>query len=269
MKTKPFLKSKLPIILAHRGANARFPENTIPAFEEALRVGTNYIETDTQLTRDGIPVLHHDDNVASLTGKDRFVKDLNLKELKKLDAGYTFTTDGGKSFPHRGVGIYIPTLEEVLKKLKDAKLNIDIKDGTPETARIVLDIIKKYKAQERVLIASFAPSALVYVREQAPEMATSACQKEVIKFLVNSLLKGKRVKDVPYDALQVPEMQYGIKVVNKRFLKGARALGLQVHVWTVNDEKSMRGLLKMKVDGIITDYPDIGLKAAESIKKTK
>jgi glycerophosphoryl diester phosphodiesterase len=263
MKTKPFLKSKLPIIFAHRGANAGFPENTIPAFEEALRVGTNFIETDTQLTRDGIPVLHHDDNVASLTGEDRFVEDLTYKELRKLDAGYIFSPDGGKSFPHRGNGIYIPTLEEVLKKLKNGKFNIDIKDGTPETAQIVLDIVNKCKAQDRVLLASFAPSALAYVRKKAPEIATSACQKEVVKFLIDSLLKGKRVKDVPYNALQVPEKQYGIKIVNKRFLKGARALGLQVHVWTINDEETMKRLLDLKVDGIITDHPDLGLSVAK------
>lgn len=263
MKTKPFFKSKLPIIFAHRGANAGFPENTIPAFEEALRVGTNYIETDTQLTRDGIPVLHHDDNVASLTGEDRFVGDLTYKELRKLDAGYNFSSDGGNSFPHRGKGIYIPTLDEVLKKLKNGKFNIDIKDGTPETAQIVLDIVKKCKAQDRVLLASFAPSALVYVREKAPEIATSACQKEVVKFLIDSLLKGQRVKDVPYNALQVPEKQHGIKVVNKRFLKGARALGLQVHVWTINDEETMKRLLDLKVDGIITDHPDLGLSVAK------
>lgn len=266
MKTKPFLKSKLPIIFAHRGANAGFPENTIPAFEEALRIGTNYIETDTQLTKDGIPVLHHDDNVASLTGEDKFVRDITYKELRKLDAGYTFSPDGGNSFPHRGVGIYIPTLDEVLKKLKEAKLNIDIKDGTPETAQIVLDIIKSNKAQERVLLASFAPSALAYVREKAPEIVTSACQSEVIKFLIDSLLKGKRVKDVPYDALQVPEKQHGIKVVNKRFLKGARALGLQVHVWTINDKETMKRLLNLKVDGIITDHPDMGLAVSKKFQ---
>jgi glycerophosphoryl diester phosphodiesterase len=267
MKLKPFLKSKLPIVFAHRGANARFPENTIPAFEEALRVGTNYIETDTQLTKDGVPVLHHDDNVISMTGQDKFVRDLTLKELKKLDAGYAFTRDGGKSYPHRGKGVYIPTFEEVLKKLKNARFNVDIKDGTPETARIVLDIVKKYKAQDRVLLASFASPALSYVREKAPEMTTSACQSEVIKFLVSSLIRGKRVKDVPFDALQVPEKQHGIKVVNSRFLKAARALGLQVHVWTVNDEESMRRLIDLKVDGIITDYPEIAIELLKSMKK--
>jgi glycerophosphoryl diester phosphodiesterase len=266
MELKPFLKSKLPIVFAHRGANARFPENTLPAFEEALRVGTNYIETDTQLTKDGVPVLHHDDNVISMTGQDRFVRDLTLKELKKLDAGYTFTRDGGRSFPHRGKGVSIPTFEEVLKKLKDARFNVDIKDGTPETAQIVLDIVKEHKAQDRVLIASFAPFALSYVRERSPEMTTSACQKEVVEFLVSSLIRGKRVKEVPFDALQVPEKQHGIKVVNRRFLKGARTLGLQVHVWTVNDEESMKRLIDLEVDGIITDYPEIALEVLKSAK---
>ncbi len=268
MKLKPFLKSKPPIIFAHRGAHARFPENTIPAFEAALKLGLDYIETDTQLTSDGVPVLHHDDDVASLTGEEILIRDLTLKELKKLDAGYTFTLDDGKTYPHRGKGIYIPTLEEVLKKFKSARFNIDIKDGTAESAKAVLDIVKEYKAQERILLASFPHPAVVYIREAAPEIATSACQKEVVRFLIASLIRGKRVKAVPYDALQVPEKQHGIRVVNRRLLKGAKALGLQVHVWTVNDEESMKRLLKLKVEGIITDSPDIALNVARSFKKT-
>ncbi|MBN1572108.1 MAG: glycerophosphodiester phosphodiesterase [Deltaproteobacteria bacterium] len=269
MKPKPFLKSKPPIIFAHRGAHARFPENTIPAFEEALRVGTNYIETDTQLTRDGVPILHHDDNVVNLTGEDRFIRDLTLKELKKLDAGYTFSPDGGKSFPHRGKGIHIPSLEEVLRKFDLARFNIDIKDGTAESAKVVLYIVKRHKAGDRVLLASFAHPALAYIRKEAPEIATSACRKEVVRFLIDSLIRGKRVKAVPYDALQVPEKQHGIKVVNRRLLKGAKALGLQVHVWTINDEETMKRLLKLGVDGIITDRPDIALQVARSFKNTR
>lgn len=269
MKQKTFLKSKPPIIFAHRGAHARFPENTIPAFEEALKLGLDYIETDTQLTIDGVPVLHHDDNVINMTGEDVFVRDLTLKELKELDAGYTFTPDNGKTFPHRGKGIYIPTLEEVLKKFKSARFNIDIKDGTTESAKVVLDVVKKQKAGARVLLTSFGQPAVAYVREAAPEITTSACQKEVVRFLVDSLIRGKRVKPVPYEALQVPEKQHGIKVVNGRFLKGARALGVQVHVWTINDEETMKRLLKRKVDGIITDRPDIALKVVGSSKKAR
>jgi glycerophosphoryl diester phosphodiesterase len=198
---------------------------------------------------------------------DVFVRDLTLKELKKLDAGYTFSTDGGKTHPHRGKGIYIPTLKEVLKRFKTARLNIDIKEGTAESARVVLDTIKKQKAQKRVLLASFARPAVNYVREAAPEITTSACQKEVVRFLIASFFMGKRVGAVPYEALQIPVKQHGIKVVNNRLLKGARALGVQVHVWTINDEETMKRLLDLEVDGIITDYPDVALKVISSQKK--
>lgn len=263
IEKKSFFDTELPIVFAHRGASGYFPENTILAFAEAIESGTNYIETDAHLTKDDIPVLHHDENLKDTTGKDKLIGDLRYDELKKLDAGFNFSPDGGKSFPFREKGIYVPTLDEVLRQFKEARFNIDIKDGKKKTAEVVLDVVKKRGAKGRVLIASKSKKALGVIRRAAPEVATSSSQGEVIRFLIMSILKRKISDKFPFCALQIPEAELGIWVSNPRLIEAAKDAGVQVHVWTINDEDDMRRLFDMGVDGIFTDFPEKGIEIAK------
>jgi glycerophosphoryl diester phosphodiesterase len=266
-ETRPFFSTKLPIVFAHRGASGTMPENTIPAFEEAVRMGAAYLETDVQITKDGVLVLAHDPHLGRTAGDAREIKDLTFSELQKIDAGAAFSPDGGKTHPFRGKGFRVPTLEEFLKKFKDSRANIEVKDGTPATARLVLDMLKKYKAEDRVLLASEQPGAGPYMRREAPHIPTSASRKEVLSFLIKSAVCPCLPRSVPFDALQVPVSAQGITVVNKRFLAAAKRLGVQVHVWTINDTDEMLRLFALGVDGIFTDFPKVGLAAAKSRKR--
>jgi len=265
-KTNPFFNTKLPIVFAHRGASGTMPENTMPAFEEALRIGATYLETDVQVTKDGVLVLAHDPHLGRTAADAREIKDLTFDQLQNVDMGAAFTPDGGKTYPFRGKGFRVPTLEEFLKKFRDCRANIEVKDGTPESARLVLDMIRKYKADDRVLLASERPQAGPYIRREAPHIPTSASRQEVLSFLVKSAVCSCFPRKVPFDALQVPESAQGIRVVNKRFMAAAKRLGVQVHVWTINDADDMTRLFSLGVDGIFTDFPELGLQAAKSFR---
>jgi glycerophosphoryl diester phosphodiesterase len=266
-KTKPYFDTKLPIVFAHRGASGTMPENTIPSFEEAVRMGATYLETDVQITRDGVLVLAHDPHLGRTAGDPRAIGELTFKELMEIDAGAAFSTDGGATHPFRGKGFRVATLEEFLKKFKDRRANIEVKDGTPATARLVLNMLEKYKATDRVLLASERPEAGPFIRRQAPSIPTSASRKEVLSFLIKSALCSRCPSAVPFEALQVPEAAQGIKVVNKRFMAAATRLGVQVHVWTINDPDEMLRLFRLGVHGIFTDFPEVGLKAAREFRK--
>jgi glycerophosphoryl diester phosphodiesterase len=261
-KTRPFFDTKPPIVFAHRGASGTVPENTIPAFQEAVKMGATYLETDVQITKDGVLVLAHDPHLGRTAGDAREIKDLTFAELQKVDAGASFSPDGGKTHPFRGKGFKVPTLEEFLKTFRDSRINIEVKDGTPASARLVLDMLRKYKAEDRVLLASERPLAGPYIRREAPHIPTSASRPEVLSFLIRSALCSCFPRRVSFDALQVPESAQGIKVVNKRFMAAAHRLGVQVHVWTINDPDDMTRLFRLGVDGIFTDLPDVGLAAA-------
>src|SRR5512136_1719024 len=118
---------KRVLLMAHRGGEGRWPSNTLFAFEQAVRLGVDALEMDIQRTADGVIVVRHDPFVESTTDGSGVIHDFTLAELKRLDAGYTWTQDGGQTFPYRGRGITIPTLKEVFQAFPDMNLNIDIK----------------------------------------------------------------------------------------------------------------------------------------------
>jgi glycerophosphoryl diester phosphodiesterase len=266
-QTRSFFDTKLPIVFAHRGASGTMPENTIPAFEEAVRMGATYLETDVQVTKDGILVLAHDPHLGRTAADVREIADLTFKELQEIDAGASFTPDGGKTHPFRGKGFRVPTLKEFLEKFRDCRANIEVKDGTAATARLVLSMLKKYRAEDRVLLASERSEAGPYIRREAPHIPTSASRHEVLSFLIKSAICPCLPRTVAFDALQVPESAQGIKVINKRFMAAAKRLGVQVHVWTINDQDDMARLFRLGVDGIFTDLPEVGIAAKRRFTK--
>ena len=147
MKFKSFL-DPLPRVVAHRGDSANYPENTIPAFISASRMDIDIIETDVHLTKDGELVIWHDDTLERNTDGTGTLESKTLEELKKLDAGYTFTKDGGKTFPFRGKGIKLCTLDEALKACPDVRFNIDLKRGKSE---IITEILNAREVVEKCL----------------------------------------------------------------------------------------------------------------------
>src|SRR5690606_28121624 len=142
-----------PIAFAHRGGAALWPENTLAAFEGALALGYRYIETDVRMTRDGKIVCFHDETLERTTNGRGRVADIDYAELARLDAGHRFSPDG-RTFPFRGQGLRVPTLEEALALHPDLRLNIEIKQRTPAMERALWDEIDRLDAHERLLVAA-------------------------------------------------------------------------------------------------------------------
>jgi glycerophosphoryl diester phosphodiesterase len=245
-----------PLVIAHRGGAGLWPENTLYAFEHARALGVDMIETDVHSTVDGVLVLMHDATVDRTTDGTGRINEMTLAELKKLDAGYRFSTDGMKTFPQRGRGLTVPTLEEVFAELPEMRFTIEPKQELPSLAKPLSSIIREKGMTNKIFIGSFRQTVLDEFRKECPEIATSASPVEVSEFMNRS----KAVRDDAYRpamrALQVPEYAVGMRVLSKDFVEAAHARNLQVHAWTVNETSAMSRLIEFGVDGLMTDYPD-------------
>ncbi len=245
-----------PLVIAHRGGAALWPENTLEGFHRAVALGVDALEMDLQITADGVPVVIHDPTVDRTTDGTGPVRDLTLAALERLDAGYRWSDDQGRTFPYRGRGFTIPTLDEVLTALPGAHLVIEIKAGVTALAASVCRSIAAAGAQSRVLVASFESAALERFRAACPDVATSASAREAARFVTLTALPFVSPPRPVALALQLPERWHGLPVLRPRVVRSAHALGLQVHAWTIDDPSDMRRLLDMGLDGIVTDRPD-------------
>ena len=245
-----------PLVMAHRGGAGLWPENTMYGFERAVDLGVDVLETEIQSTADNILVLMHDRTVDRTTNGSGPVRAFTLEELKTLDAGYNWTADGGQTFPFRGTGITVPTLEELCTALPTARINIDIKQEKPSLVASLCRTIRTFDMVDRVMVASFSSKVLKAFRRVCPEVTTSAGTREVALFYVMNLVFLGGVYRSAFQAFQIPEYSHGLRVLTKRFVKAAHGLNLAVHVWTINETADMQRLLDLGVDGIVTDRPD-------------
>ncbi|HSK70727.1 MAG TPA: glycerophosphodiester phosphodiesterase [Pyrinomonadaceae bacterium] len=245
-----------PLVIAHRGGAGLYPENTLHAFKGSSDLGVDVIELDVRGTADGTLVVIHDATVDRTTNGSGRISEMTLEAVKKLNAGYRFSPDGGKTFPFRESGVTVPTLPEVFAALPDARFNIEIKQETPSLVKPVCGLIRERKMSEKVVVASFRQSVLDDFRRECSEVATSAGPSEVSQFLAMYKTGLGASYSPAMQALQVPEYLTGLQVISKEFVENAQRLNLKVHVWTINETTDMQRLLGMGVHGIMTDYPD-------------
>ena len=245
-----------PLVFAHRGGGGLFPENTLEAFKYSAQMNVYVLELDVRATSDGKLVVLHDSSVDRTTDGQGKVSDLTLEQVKKLDAGFKFTNDGGKTFPFRGKGITVPTLEEIFAALPAMTFNIEPKQQTPSITAPLCSILRERKMTGNVIVGSFRQEVLDEFRANCSEVATSASPSEVSKFLALYKTGLAETFEPQMQALQVPENAGYLNIVSKDFVETAHKLNLKVHVWTVNETSDMQRLLELGVDGIMTDYPD-------------
>ncbi len=249
-----------PLVFAHRGGGGLFPESTLEAFKYSAKIGVDVLELDVHSTADGTLVVMHDERVDRTTNGNGRVSEMTLPELKKLDAGYQFTPDDGKTFPYRRKGIAIPTLQEIFDSFPEMTFNIEPKQAEPSVTKPLCEMIRARKMTEKVIVGSFRQAAIDEFREECPEVATAATPSEVSEFLAMYKMGLGESYSPPMEVLQIPEKVGSLQIVSKDFIKTAGKLNLKVHVWTINETDDMQRLLEMKVDGIMTDYPDRLLK---------
>jgi glycerophosphoryl diester phosphodiesterase len=247
-----------PVNFAHRGGAKIVPENTLEGFREGLRVGAGVLELDVHALADGTVVVHHDETVDRTTNGSGAIREMTLAEVKRLDAGYRFTPDGGRTYPHRGEGVKVPTLEEVYREFTDVPINVEIKGKRPDIEEAVWRIIEGASAEERTLVVSEDSGTIRRFREASGgSVATASSSAELIFFWLLSRLRLIGLSKPSYQALQGPESYKGLRIVTPGLVRGAHERGLRVDVWTIDHEPDMRRLLGFGVDGIMTDRPDI------------
>ncbi len=249
-----------PLLFAHRGGSDLWPENTLLAFENAANLGVDVLELDVHLTADDDLVVIHDATVDRTTNGSGKISDMTVAELKKLDAGYNFSPDNGATYPYRGQGVTIPTLDETLNAFPDYRINIEIKDDDQHAAERLSEIITAHDAQERVIVVSFHDGPLSYFRKLQPHVATGAGPSEIRNFFILSLLHLGRFHRPHADAYQAPISQGRAHFDTRQFIDSAHGMNQQVHFWTINDADEMRRLLELGADGIMTDRPDLGMQ---------
>ncbi len=235
----------------HRGAPEAAPENTLPAFMEAVQLGAHGIELDVMFSKDGEIVVIHDYTLDKTTSGSGLVKDHTLTELKQLDAGSWF----GEAF----IGTRIPTLQEVIDTLpRTALINIEIKGESPFTDGIeqaVVNTIAENNLFNRVMVSSFNPVSLIRVK---------MADKQIPVGLIYAPDLPIFLRDAWFIPILRPEALHPRHdMVDEAYMNWAKNKGYRVNVWTVNEAAEMKRLLDLKVDGIITDRPDLMLQILE------
>jgi glycerophosphoryl diester phosphodiesterase len=255
----PFFNDGKPRIIGHRGAMGEAPENTLLSFQRAFEAGAKYMELDVRGTKEGEVVIMHDATLRRTTNGRSRVSRWTLKEVKALDAGYWFTLDSGASYPYRGRKIEIPTLAELFFNLPEVRVIIEIKQARPSIVRNVIETVRQAHREEQVLLATEKDSIMKEIRRELQQnnlpIATGFSFGEVAAF-ISWLQGGKRE---PFarsgQAFQIPIEYAGITLVSEQTVNTAHELGVEIFVWTVNEVQEMERLLRLGVDGIITDYP--------------
>jgi len=250
-----FFTGAKPRLFAHRGASGEAPENTLVAFRRAADLGIRYAELDVHATRDGQVVVIHDETLERTTDGAGKVKEYTLSELQRFDAGYRFSPDNGQQFPFRATGAYIPTLAEVLHSFPHIKFTVEIKQVEPPIEELVIAVVRNCGRSADVILASEHDQVLVRARVLAPEVATSFAVGEGTDFIQRAL-SGQLSDYHPAGlALQVPPEFHGVPLVTPEIVSAAHALGLEMHVWTINEPQEMERLLDLGVDGLMSDFP--------------
>jgi glycerophosphoryl diester phosphodiesterase len=247
------------LVIAHQGGDGLRPGNTMAAFEHAVELGVDVLEMDVHATADGVLVVIHDDTVDRTTDGTGRVQDLTFDEIQALDAGYDWPTlpdTGIEGHPYRGEGVTIPALEEVLQAFPEMPMVIELKQEEPSIVEPFCEMLRDYEMTEQVVMASFHESTMLEFREACPEVMTSGVEPEIRDFWLRSRGGREDGFDVAMAAFQVPEYAGSLHVVDEDFVAAARTIGVEVHVWTVNERDQMERMIELGVDGIITDYPD-------------
>jgi len=253
-----------PRVFGHRGAAGLAPENTLPSFRRARDDKADVLELDVHGTADGEIVVLHDPTLDRTTDGAGPVAALPYAAVARLDAGFHFTPDGGRTHPLRGRGVRVPRLAELLRELPDAPLNIEIKQETPA---IVADVVALLRAAgTKVVLAAEHDVIMHEIRRVASDIPTSLAAGEVAAF-VNALQAGER-PPLPEGAvaLQIPPRYGTIELITRETVAAAHAAGAEIHAWTINDEAEMRALLALGCDGIISDFPAVARRVVDGAR---
>lgn len=248
----PYFTPAPPRVLAHRGLALEAPENSLLAFAHALAVGVTHLETDVHVSADGEAVIAHDADLSRVAGRPERVEQLTVAQLATIDLG------GGQ---------HLPTLAEALAAFPEARFNIDLKASGAVAPAVAA--VRDAKAEDRVLLTSFSERRRRAALRLLPGVATSASgPRFAAALLAASVGIGPGVRGAlrGLHAVQIPTRALGLDTVSPARLRAYHRVGVEVHVWTVNEEDEMRRLLALGVDGLVTDRADLAMAVLSSVR---
>ncbi len=258
MASRPYLDLPGPWIVAHRGGSQLAPENTLAAFDRAAALGADALEIDVRLTSDGTVVVFHDADTARLTGEPGTIEGRPLSSVAALDAAFGFSPDGGATHPLRGTGVRIPTFADALAGFPAMRFNVDAKTEDAPLAEALADDVRAAGAIDRVCLGSFFDAQAERLGRILPDACRYLPQNAATCHVLNAKSGGAGAGcPKGYHLADLPHRLGSMTVVDAKVVGYFHAHGMQVHVWTVDDEQEMRDLLAIGVDGIVTDRPDV------------
>ncbi len=235
------------------------PENTVPAIRHGVDVGAQAIEIDLHASKDDALVVIHDPTLERTTDGTGPVEARSLAELQTLDAGYRFTVDDGDTFPFRGQGVRIPTLDEAIEAIGDLPAILEVKSAA--AGRLLADWLPGRPQFDRIIVGGFNAD------EVGPAGAAArwrcAYQTDLLGFVLWGKLGVRRRLPADLTAAMVPVRKGAMRIVTRGFVRRMHAQGKGVFVWTVNRPEEMRHLLDLGVDGLISDYPAVLRRVVE------
>jgi glycerophosphoryl diester phosphodiesterase len=237
-----FLDHPGPLAFAHRGGAAEGAENSVAAFERAIGLGYAYLETDAHATADGVLIAFHDHTLDRVTDQRGRISELPYRAVRRA----------------RINGVHeIPLLEDLLGTWPEIRFNIDVKEAAAIAP--LAEAIRRTNAYDRVCLTSFSDERLVLARAAiGREVCSALGPRGVAALRAAAATSGygrllARLSRAQIPCAQVPVGFRGLRVTTSRLVRTAHAIGMQVHVWTVNDPARMEHLLDLGVDGIMTD----------------
>jgi glycerophosphoryl diester phosphodiesterase len=257
----PLLDLSARPVIGHRGNRAHAPENTLESFRQAVALGVDGLELDVRLSRDGHVVVLHDPTLDRTTDARGAVAARTLSELRGVDAGARFPGPN-LTFPYRGRGIGIPLLSDVLAQLPNTPLLIEIK--VPEAGPAVRQVIEKHRATDRSIVAAFDVRTLRAFAGSSIPMSSGT--SHVARLLLPALI-GRRQEHLPFQVMSLPPVYKGIPLPLGAIAHAVAAAGVPVHVWTINSAATAQRLWRKGVRGILSDDPEIILRAREAFTR--
>ena len=231
-------------IFAHRGFSGRYPQNTMLAFQKALESGCDGIELDVQLTKDGVPVIIHDEYLDDLTDFKGFVRDYTYEQLKKCNAAGKYNETYGFC--------PTPTFQEYCEWVKQTELitNVEIKSSVyyyEDIEEKVMDLIERYGLADRIILSSFNHLSAVRCKELRPGLCTGALTEN--GGIENA---GLYCSKFGFDCYHP-----GLEGLTEQEVENCHRHGVKVNVWTVNGMEDLENIYEWGCDGAITNFPDV------------
>lgn len=304
VKENPFLveKGALPMIAAHRGGGVQNPENTLMAFREAVNTyGADIIESDLYLTRDGYLVYNHDgyiDRTSNVNGdltaeeveklcedqeNRHYIADMTLEELEKYNFGYYFENENGERVykdveTPRALGIGIATVERLFDMFYETNPEllfiVEIKDEGERgktACRILSETLEKYPAyRDRIVVGTFHDEIEEELKTNYPDLYRGAPTGTAAKFILTQMLRVNLFDRSDFTCLQIPtsyDLGITVHLDKKTYIRRAHRRNIAVQYWTINDEETMRALIELGCDCIMTDDPALLKQVLDEYRK--